>query len=105
VRDRRKAKAADRFGVWIFQLADAIDNLETSVVAKFTRTEQAQKRRVARLMLAAADGVSPPVLLAAILTLASAALVGMEVTRRMGVEVMRGLEPRRGRTRMSRRRR
>jgi hypothetical protein len=97
--------AADRFGVWIFQLADAIDDLGSSVVANFTRRERAQKRRVVRLMLAAADGVSPPVLVAAILTLTSSALVGMEVTRLMGVEVMRGREPRRGRTRVSRRRR
>jgi hypothetical protein len=104
-RDRQKATTADRFGLWIVQLADAIDDLGTNLVAKLTRRERAQKRRVVRLMLAAADGVSSPVLVAAILTLASSALVGMEVTRLMGMEVMRGREPRRGRTRGSRRRR
>jgi hypothetical protein len=82
-RDRQKAKAADRFGVWVLQLADTLDQLGNSVAERMTPMERAQLRRVRRLMLAAADGVCGGMLLAAILELASAALVGVEGLRRL----------------------
>lgn len=81
-RDRQQAQAADRFGVWVLQLADAMDQLGTNLAGKLTRTERAQMRRVRGLMLAAADGVSSGVLLAAMLELTSTLLVQVELTRR-----------------------
>jgi hypothetical protein len=90
-RDRQKAKAADRAGIWVLQLAEAIDRLGTNLAGKLTRTERAQMRRVGRLMLAAADGVSSGVLLAAILELAAVVLVQVEVRR--GLEAWRRRMP------------
>jgi hypothetical protein len=81
-RDRQQAQAADRVGGWILQLADTLDHLRTNLAGKLTRTERAQIRRVRRLMLAAADGVSTQVLLVAILELASTLLVQVESWRR-----------------------
>jgi hypothetical protein len=81
-RDRQNAKAADRVGGWILQLADTLDQLGTNLAGKLMRTERAQIRRVRRLMLAAADGVSTQVLLVAILELASTLLMQVESWRR-----------------------
>jgi hypothetical protein len=78
-RGRQSATAAARAGVWVLQLAETIDHLGHALAGKLTRTERAQMRRAGRLMLAAADGVSSIVLLAAILKLASRALVRVEV--------------------------
>jgi tryptophan synthase alpha subunit len=95
--DRQKAQAADRFGVWIFQLAETMTHLGNSVLGQLTQTERAQLRRVRGLMLAAADGVSRAVLLTALLELASAVLVQVEGLRRLEARRERPPVPRRRR--------